>query len=455
MFYRAALPASGLLLVFLAAGCSSPGTSVSTLSAPHQAAFTQAAAASPDATIVYDANPPTRFAFSTLPAAQFTPSVCVAQQGVACYTPAIIRAGYDVPSSATGAGQTIAIVDAYGSPTIQQDCATFSQNFGLPTCNLQIVYPGGAPVFNPLQQHGEVGWAEETSLDVEYAHAIAPLAKIVLVVAANNGGNVLNLAEKYVVDHHLASVMSMSFGAPESAIKGLGNNLQLKQAHEIYAAAAAANITVIASAGDSGASNGATFANALYPSSDPGVMAVGGTDLFLSDAGAYQSEYVWDDAVAAQCPFGCVYGPFGAGGGAPSTIFSAPSYQRAANGSSARTTADVSYNASVYTSVLVYLSFPSISPGFYFFGGTSSGAPQWAGIIADANAAAGHQLGFVNPALYAIASDPIAYPKAFHDITVGSNAFFGPGFSASAGYDIPSGVGTPDVANLITALKTH
>ncbi len=109
----------------------------------------------------------------------------------------------------------------------------------------------------------------------------------------------------------------------------------------------------------------------------------------------------------------------------------------------------------MYTSVLVYLSFPSIPAGFYFAGGTSAGAPQWAGIVADANASRGSALGERNPHLYAIGADPAAYASAFHDITVGSNAFVGPGFTAGTGYDIPTGLGSPDVANRLTALKTH
>lgn len=365
-----------------------------------------------------------------------------------------MRTGYDVPASATGAGQTIAIVDAYGSPTIQQDCTTFSTAFGLPACKLNVFYPQGQPTFNTQQYFGEAGWAFETSLDVEYAHALAPQATIDLVVGTSPAGDALNNAEAYVVDNKLASVMSMSFGAPESAIAGGGNNLQLQQSEAIYTAAKNAGITVIASAGDNGASNGATFANALYPASSPNVLAIGGTDLFLSDGGAYKSEYVWNDSIPAQCPFGCQYGVFGAGGGAPSTIFPAPSYQSGLGFSSMRTTADVTYNAGVYTSVLVYISFPSLPAGYYFVGGTSAGAPQWAGIVADANVATGRTLGFVTPSLYAIGTNAQAYASAFHDITVGSNALSGPGFTAGTGYDIPSGLGSPNVKNLFSALQT-
>jgi subtilase family serine protease len=410
--------------------------------------------------ITYIANPPHTLAFtasgpSTFP---YTPSQCVATFGLACYTPQEIRTAYDVPSNLTGAGQTIVIVDAYGSPTVQQDLHIFDQEFGLPDPTLNIIYPEGQPSFNPNQNHDEVGWASETSLDVQWSHAIAPGATIDLVIAPNNGGNALNLAESYAVDHHLGNVMSMSFGSAESAIAGLGNNLQLQQAAAVYQSAEAAKISVFASAGDQGASNygdcsSCTTPNASFPASDPLVTAVGGTDLFINDKGTYKSETVWNDANPSLCPFGCTAGVFGATGGAPSAIFSAPSYQQALSGQSARTTSDVAYNASVYTAVMVYLGFMGGSDnGFYFFGGTSEGAPQWAAITALADQAAGHALGFLNPLLYAIGANPTEYGADFHDVTVGDNAFFSPGFPAGTGYDLPTGLGTPDVANLIGTL---
>jgi subtilase family serine protease len=409
-----------------------------------------AAAGTGDSTaITYVANPPVRFAFARAPASGFpSPSQCVQRYGLACYTPDEVRAAYDVPGGLSGAGQTIVIVDAYGSPTIVNDLHVFDQTFGLPDPTLHIIYPGGSPVYNPLQSHDELGWAAETSLDVEWAHAIAPGATIDLVIAANNAGNVLNNAQQYVVANHLGNVMSLSFGAPEAAIAGGGNNLQLQQADRVYQQAAAAGISVLAAAGDQGATNGYTTVNALFPASDPLVTAVGGTDLFMADSGAYVGETAWNDADPSLCPFGCEHGAFGATGGAPSAVFTAPAYQAGVSGQSMRTTADVAYNASVYTAVMVYMSIPGLPAGFYFFGGTSEGAPQWAAIVALADQAAGHALGFLNPALYGLLGT-----QAFHDVTVGNNAFFGPGFPAGKGYDLPTGLGTPDVARLIAALS--
>ena len=132
-----------------------------------------------------------------------------------------------------------------------------------------------------------------------------------LVIAANNGGNVLNNAVRYAVTHHLGSVISLSWGAPEAAIRGRGNNIQVMQAHQNFQAAQAASISVFAAAGDFGASNLYPIANALYPASDPLVTAVGGTNLFIDDSGNYQSEDVWNDSDPALCPFGCAAGIFG------------------------------------------------------------------------------------------------------------------------------------------------
>jgi subtilase family serine protease len=403
--------------------------------------------------IVYSANPPRTQAFSGV-TAKNTQASCVKNYGLNCYGPSDIRAAYNIPANATGAGQTIVIVDAFGSPTIQSDLHVFDQYYGLQDPTLNIFYPGGKPTFRATDSN-QVGWASETSLDVEWAHAVAPAATIDLVVANTNYGNALNNAEQYAISNHLGNVMSMSFGSDEAAIAGGGNNLQLQQADSIYQQAKAAGITVLASSGDFGASDGYSVANASFPASDPLVTAVGGTDLFTGNNGSYKSETVWNDSDPSLCPYGCAYGPFGATGGAASTVFSAPAYQQALSGNSARTTSDVAYNASVYTAVLVYIGlFPNASDnGFYFFGGTSEGSPQWAAIVALVDAARGSSIGFMNPALYAIGANSSEYAADFHDVTVGNNAFFGPGFNAGKGYDLPTGLGSPNVANLISTLS--
>lgn len=420
------------------------------------------AAASGNAGVIhYVANPPARFAFASVPASGSfpTPSQCVAAFGLACYTPSEIHTAYNIPSKLTGAGQTIVIVDAYGSPTIQSDLQTFDAAFGLPNTTLNVIYPVGQVSYANIANDPTMqSWASETSLDVEWSHAIAPGATIDLVIAPTSAGDALNRAELYAVSHHLGNVMSMSFGAPEAAISGFGNNLQMLQSHLIYTMARMEGMSVFASAGDQGSTNGYSTPNPLYPASDPLVTSVGGTNLFMSDSGVYQSETVWNDTNPALCPFGCAYGAFGATGGAPSDIFPAPTFQKGdGSGYSMRTTADVAFNASVYTSVLVYLGWENLVPGssngFYFFGGTSEGSPAWAAITALADQAAGHPLGYLNPLLYGIAKNPATYAQDFHDITVGDNGAGGPGFSAGTGYDLPTGLGSPNVANLIQTLS--
>lgn len=381
----------------------------------------------------------------------YTPSQCVSNFGLACYTPSELRTGYDIPSSATGAGETIVIVDAYGSPTIRHDLGVYDSEFGLPAPPaFNIIYPGGSPTYNPLQNHSESSWAQETSLDVEQAHGLAPDATIDLVVAANNAGNVLNSAVQYAVSNHLGQVLSMSYGAPEAAFNG--NSDQVSQAEATFAQGVGENMSFFASVGDYGATENESVPSALYPASSPYVTSVGGTNLFLSDSGAYQGETTWNDSETGECPFGCTSGIFGATGGAPSVMFPSPSYQQGLTGTSARATSDVSFNASVYTGTMIYLGFlGSSNDGFYFFGGTSEGAPSWAAITALADQAAGHALGSMNPRLYALYGTKAA-SKDFHDVTQGNNDFFGPGFNAGVGYDFPTGIGSPDVANLIKSL---
>jgi subtilase family serine protease len=240
---------------------------------------------------------------------------------------------------------------------------------------------------------------------------------------------------------------------------------------------------VLAASGDLGASNGTELeamfsgldvtpsAMAAYPASDPLVLAVGGTmgdpypDGLLTDAGTYGAEQVWNEI----SPFGQP----GATGGAPSVVFDAPPWQRSLH-TKARLEPDVSYNAALVDGALVILSCRPApdgtlaacdpgSQGYVAVGGTSAGAPQWAAIVALANqvrmSEARAPLGLVSPLLYEIAKDRRAYARDFNDITTGSNALdlraFGSpvpsefGFAAAPGYDLATGLGTPNVANLL------
>jgi subtilase family serine protease len=399
-----------------------------------------------------------------------------------CYSPNDIRKAYDYPAGLDGSGQTILIVDAYGSPTVQSDLATFDARFGIPAPpSFVIDCDASCPNASLNGKDGATvaGWAEETSLDVQWTHAMAPGANIVLVVAPNPHGNSINSAEQLAIQKYPGAIISQSFGSFESSVVGGGNNIQLQQAHANYVTAKSLGDTVLASAGDWGATNTGTTENATYPASDPLVTGIGGTmgdpyyngtrppcSTFTAPCSGsvglatvnctssttctttgYGGEQVWNEPSFTA-----------ATGGAESLLFPTPSYQQGVNGSTHRTTPDVSYNAAISGGVLTYLGFLGSASGFYIFGGTSAGSPQWASIVAIADQARGlaakPQLGYLNDTVYALAQSG-AYGSDFHDITVGNDQLAGTpfGYSAGAGYDIASGWGTPDVANLVASLS--
>jgi subtilase family serine protease len=373
---------------------------------------------------------------------------------LACYDPTQMRNAYDIPSTLTGAGQTIVIVVAYGDPTIEDDLATFDDFFGLPDPPSFTIYHGSNT--QKAGPHEAANWALETALDVEWAHAIAPGAAIVLAEAPSSSGNAINSTEKNVVPKYPGAIVSQSFGINENAIAGNGNDIHWKQANTNYQAFAAMGDTVLASAGDFGASGGTGSNTPSYPSSDPYVTGVGGTqgspypyglcESFPGDSCAYGGEQVWNEPDIADVPL--------ATGGAPSQIFASPAYQAGVTGYDVRTSPDVAYNAAINGGVLV-VQLPYI----YLVGGTSPGSAQWAGIFALANEARANvskgPLGFANPRLYDIYNSALEYGADFHDITDGDNTLAGApvtGYAAGPGYDLATGIGTPDVANLIVDL---
>jgi subtilase family serine protease len=414
---------------------------------------------------------------------------------IVCYTPSFIKKAYSFPSTATldGTGQTIVIVDAFGSPTIASDLALFDAAFGIAAPPSFTIFCGNSPTpFDPStcpmkplngnhDRHGVFGWSIETSLDVEYAHAMAPGANIVLDVAATSSGNAINDAEAAAIAAFPGAIFSQSFGIPETFVKLGTNNAQIMQAQKNYAKGVALGDTFFASSGDTGADFGLGVAMSNFPSSDLHNTAVTGTEgnpyiatgtltpcttsaPFSCTSGL--SAFHGPCALGRTIPPNCIpdgYGgeqvwnepSFGAAtGGAPSLLFGVPSFQSGL-GLTARGP-DVSYNAAIDGGVLVvYGGFGS--PVLFIVGGTSAGSPQWAGIAALANQArAGVSkgpIGDINPVLYGIYHGA-RYSSDFHDISVGNDQLVGStvGFTSAAGYDLASGIGTPIVDQLIADL---
>jgi subtilase family serine protease len=389
---------------------------------------------------------------------------------LACYGPDAMRKAYGlfdlINAGYTGAGQTIVIIDAYGSPTLQSDLATFNNLFGLPPppSLTQIHMPGSTPF--DYGDDNQLGWAEETTLDVQWAHAMAPGAAIIVVAAvSNNDADILD-AQNYAIDHRLGFIISESFGESELALlqDGKAGQKTLSDNEKSYKRAAEKDISVLVSSGDDGSAgtdiNGVfqTVPVANYPASSPNVTTVGGTNLFFGTAtnadpnGTYQSEVVWNDG-------------FGAGGGGFSAFFKTPDYQEGLVPKSGpkdrkkfRGYPDVALNAGVEGGVLVFLGFldTAYGPGnngFYIFGGTSASAPQWAGIVAIANQKAREPLGFLNERLYKLGMKG-KLGKVMHDISVGDNGLDGvPGYAATPGWDPATGWGTPKAGFVDSLIK--
>jgi hypothetical protein len=310
-----------------------------------------------------------------------------------------------------GAGQTIAIVDASYDPNIAGDLQKFDAQFGL----------SAPPSFSQFVQQGATtnsnsGWALETALDVEWAHAMAPGANIDLIEANNSSLGSLLSAVNYARNLANVSVVSMSWGGSEFASETQYDSLFTTPAGHI-------GITFVASSGDAGAGTS-------WPSVSPNVLAVGGTSLFTNASGSYVGETAWS----------------GSGGGV-SAFEPAPSYQSSVQNTGQRTTPDVAYNADPNSGFAVYDSVPYAGQnGWFEVGGTSAGAPQWAALIAIANQGrAIHGQGTLSNAqsmLYALPGSD------FHDITSGSN-----GYAATAGYDLVTGRGSPVVNSIVQALS--
>ena len=424
------------------------GLAVAASTAQTGLAATAAVAAGGVMTPAIGANPQYQVEGQVNPAGK--PLPCQTTTPAGCYGPAQIRAAYGIDQLAartgvTGQGRTIVIIDAFQSPTIVGDLASFDQLFGLSSPQLNVIAPDGLTPFDQNDAN-QVGWAGEITLDVEWAHAIAPGATIDLVLAKSNNDADLLSAQKYAIEHNLGDTITQSFGEAEQCM----DPKIFAQQHQLFMLAAAKGITVFASAGDQGAAqptcDGSSYAKAVStPASDPFVTGVGGTALDADGTtGAYHSESVWNEPRFTS-----------AGGGGYSVEYATPGFQRDLH-LSRRGVPDVTYNAAIIGGVLAVWSSSGQGAGLVFrFGGTSAGSPQWAGLAALADQLGHHRIGYINYQLYAFAHGPL-YGAAYHDVTTGDNTYHGssvtvPGYSATPGWDPASGLGSPK-ANVLLPL---
>lgn len=341
------------------------------------------------------------------------------------YTPSQIQSAYGFNRiSNNGSGQTIAIIDAYDDPTIQADLARFDTQYGI----------AAPPSFRVLSQTGSTtnlpgtdptkGWETEEALDVEWAHALAPGASIVLVEANSASDADLFAAVTMAANLPGVSVVSMSFGGGEFSQEAFYDSVFTTPAgHQ--------GVTFLASTGDNGAPGG-------FPAYSSNVVAVGGTTLTVDSSGNYVSESAWS----------------GSGGGI-SQYESQPTYQQGIvrQTTTKRAIPDVSFDADPNSGVVVCNSFTyGTSNPWITLGGTSFSAPAWAAIIAIADQGrAQNGLGTLDgatqtlPMLYQLSQST---PSAFHDITTGNN-----GHAAGTGYDLVTGLGSPVVDVLTNAMS--
>jgi subtilase family serine protease len=390
-------------------------------------------------------------------------AVCPTSLGADCRTPYDLRVVYSVQSllerGFTGKGQTIVDIVSYGSPTLQQDMDTFDQQFGLPPISIKILAPlGTQPTDHPATKD-LAGWAEETTLDVQIMHAIAPDAGIVVLTSpVDETEGTIGLPqflklEEYAISHHLGNIMSQSFGASEVTLNNADGKQEIQQWDAFFKQATTQQgITFFASSGDNGATDYENLQatklsptpTTSFPTDDPWVTSVGGTTLLRNGTGF--QETAWNSNGEA------------ASGGGLSIFFPTPSFQMTLPTSvqtllnNRRGVPDIAGDADPSTGLAFYIS----SGGWNLAGGTSASAPLWAAFMAIANQMAGHPLGFINPTLYKLAVSS-SYTQDFNDITTGNNSIKNDqvhvqGYPAVTGWDPVTGLGTPILDKLLPDL---
>jgi subtilase family serine protease len=403
---------------------------------------------------------------------------CERLDGIACFDPGQLRAAYQLPplyaKGVTGTGVTIMIVDSFGSPTIRTDLAAFDRQFGYPAPpNFTIIAPvGKIPPFNPGNSDMS-GWAGETTLDVEYAHALAPGANILLVetpvseTEGVTGFPQIVRAEEYALARYKVGVISQSFSATEETIASYA---QLDPLRGAYKDADDAHVTVLAASGDAGATDYQSnqldyYASRVtsWPDSDPLVTAVGGTQ--LRQQGAGYTSVAWNDTYDRAWTLyadGSTEPVPAASGGGTSEFFARPPYQDgvAAVTGGRRGVPDIAMSAACDGSVSIYSSYQPGQAGWSLTCGTSEATPEFAAVVALADQVAGHPLGQVNPAIYRLESE---HAQGIVDVTSGNNSVSFDqganakpasvaGYPAGRGYDLVTGVGTVNAKDFVYEL---
>jgi subtilase family serine protease len=376
------------------------------------------------------------------------------------YTPAQIRTAYGFgqvtfgsgsTTTADGTGQTIAIVDAYNDPNIVSDLAVFDKQFGLAAPpSLQIVSQTGSTAKLPKT---DAGWSGEIALDVEWAHAIAPGANILLVEASSASLSDLMTAVTYARSAPGVSTVSLSWGGSEFFSWNTQGEFSGQTQYDPLFTTPTGHqgVTFVAAAGDSG-----SFSGVLWPASSPNVVAVGGTTLALTSSGAYGTETTWSGTT-----------------GGFSQVETQPAYQSSVQTSGARAVPDVAFNGDPNTGFAVYDSLAySGYAGWQQVGGTSAGSPIWASLIAiaDQGRVASGQGTLDGPtqtlpllySVYPTTASPSAttYQNTFNDVIDPAPSgryhwrwgWGSTGNQSTAGYDTATGLGSPKAASIVDLL---
>ena len=385
------------------------------------------------------------------------PTVTVNPSTVFAFTPQQFRAIYGVDKliarGDTGKGQTVVVIVSYGSPTLQQDVATFDSRFNLPPLDLRVLAPLGTVPFDPSNTEMR-GWQGETTLDVETIHTLAPDAHVVVLTSpvdeteGTAGLPQFLQLEQYAVANKLGAVVSQSWEASEATLADSAGQQEVQAWTAFYKQATIDDaVTFVAASGDTGATDYtdatlqhlATTPTVGFPADEPWVLAAGGTRVVPTGANSYERS-AWS----------------GSEGGF-SAFFTEPAYQTVLPAAvqqqmrNRRGIPDVAAPADPKTGLAIY-----VAGSWETASGTSAATPFWAGVVALADQAAGHPLGFVNSALYRIGASS-SYSQDFFDITTGNNSVSQQGvsvtgFSAVPGWDAVTGLGEPNVPNLVPVL---